>query len=668
MPVVETKASASAQGYGLTLKAIGGDTGPTYVEDVFSTYTYTGTGATQSINNGIDLQGRDGLVWIKGRNGNIYGDVTAHQLHDSIRGITNTLNTNSTSAQYNNTTGVNSFNNNGFSIGSDAGYNDSGYFYTSWSFRKKSKFFDIVTYTGNGATSRALTHNLNSVPGCIFIKRTDTTSNWSIYHTSIGATKALSLNLPNAATTSNTFWNDTTPGLTTFTVGNSTTVNASGGTYVAYLFAHNSGGFGELGTDNIISCGTYTGNGLDQGPFVELGFEPQFVLIKSSDDSQNWVLFDNIRGMTVSSTGSLFYPNSTSAEIDSLYANVIPQPTGFKLRGSDFTINRGTINYIYIAIRRGNMKKPTVGTSVFNLNARTGTGSTTTVVNPMGQTDFSIIKNRGSALAATLLNRLTGNGYLRPNGTAGETIATTAVLPTKPWDDMTGLKVGSTSTLTNASTNTFINYLFKRANGFFDQIVYTGTLSNTTVPHGLKAIPELMIFKSRVGAVNWTIYHKDLGPTKGITLNGTGGAVTSAAFFNNTAPTDSVISLGTSNTTNSSTVDSMLCYLFTTCLGVSKVGSYIGTGTGTTLQIDCGFTTGARFVLIKRNSTGNWFIWDTARGITSGNDPYFILNDIDAEITTTSYINPYIAGFEISTTAPAAINALGGEFIFFAIA
>jgi hypothetical protein len=111
----------------------------------------------------------------------------------------------------------------------------------------------------------------------------------------------------------------------------------------------------------------------------------------------------------------------------------------------------------------------------------------------------------------------------------------------------------------------------------------------------------------------------------------------------------------------------LVAYLFATCAGVSKVGSY--TGTGATQTINCGFAAGARFVLIKRtDSTGDWYVWDTARGIVSGNDSYLLLNSTAAEVTSTDYIDTYSAGFEISSTAPAAINANGGSFIFFAVA
>ena len=111
----------------------------------------------------------------------------------------------------------------------------------------------------------------------------------------------------------------------------------------------------------------------------------------------------------------------------------------------------------------------------------------------------------------------------------------------------------------------------------------------------------------------------------------------------------------------------MVAYLFATLAGVSKVGSY--TGNGTTQTINCGFTAGARFVMIKRtDSTGDWYVWDSARGIVAGDDPYLLLNSTAAEVTNTDYVDTAASGFEISSTAPAAINANGGSFIFLAIA
>jgi hypothetical protein len=218
-----------------------------------------------------------------------------------------------------------------------------------------------------------------------------------------------------------------------------------------------------------------------------------------------------------------------------------------------------------------------------------------------------------------------------------------------------------------------ISYAFKRAPGFFDVVAYTGTggTGSRSLSHNLQAVPEFIILKRRDAVSGWqtgsmftstTVTRAVLNLNNDQDLNSLysgqsiwGGQPTSSAFL-----IDSAGSFNTSAAT-------YIAYLFATVTGVSKVGSY--TGTGTTKQIDCGFTGGARFVLIKRtDSTGDWYVWDTARGIVSGNDPYLLLNSSAAEVTNTDYIDTYSAGFEISSTAPAAINANGGTFIFLAIA
>ncbi len=241
------------------------------------------------------------------------------------------------------------------------------------------------------------------------------------------------------------------------------------------------------------------------------------------------------------------------------------------------------------------------------------------------------------------------------------------ILQANPWDVMDGVKVGTTSTITNASSNTFINYLFDRAPGFFDEVCYTGTGVARTVAHNLAAVPELIIVKNRVASNGWITYCAYLpAPLDDyLFVNSDSAKGTSSGTWK--TPTTTTwgmdISFSELNTNGSNYVS----YLFATCAGVSKVGSY--TGTGTTQTINCGFTAGSRFVMIKRiDSTGDWYVWDSARGIVSGNDSYLLLNSTAAEVTNTDYIDTYSAGFEISSTAPAAINASGGSFIFFAVA
>jgi hypothetical protein len=625
-----------------------------YIEDVFNTRLYTGNFGPQTITNGIDLAGKGGLVWIKSRS-----DATDHFLFDTVRGALNEINSNSTAAQVSLAASLTAFNANGFSLSFAAGVNTGSATYTSWSFRDQAKFFDVVTYTGTGA-NRTIAHNLGAVPGCIMVKRTDNTGDWQVYHRGLANTQYMVLNSTAAVATGATRWNSTTPTDTVFSLGTDATVNASGGTYVAYIYAHNAGGFGLSGADNVISCGSFTTDGSGNAT-VALGYEPQWLLAKRSSGTGGWLMFDTMRGMTVAGQAdALLYADSANSELTGA-SFCSPEATGFSL--TDFASS----TYVYVAIRRGPMKVPTTGTSVLGLNARTGTGVNITVAGSAGVSDAALIKNRGSAVGDLFASRLTGTGYLETSSTAAEVAAGVTVLQDNPWDVMDGVKVGTTSTITNASANTYINYLFDRAPGFFDVVCYTGTGANRTVTHNLGVAPELMIVKSRsLAGTNWRIYSAAIGAGSTMFLNLTDGAGVSAVTWNNTAPTASVFSVGTNNNVNGSGA-TYVAYLFASCPGVSKVGSY--TGTATTQVVNCGFTGGARFVLIKRtDSTGVWYVWDAARGIVAGNDPWFELNSTAAEVTGTDYIDTAATGFEITSTAPAAINASGGSYIFLAIA
>ena len=666
--------------------------GANYIDDVFSTYLYTGNGTYPTttpnvITNGIDLAGKGGMVWIKDRT-NAYNNI----ISDSARGKNPNsvdcyywLYTNTTSAQTGGTYGINTFNSNGFTLddplvqtyqNNTNKLNDN---YVSWTFRKQAKFFDVVTYTGNGL-ARTIAHNLGSAPGCIFVKAYSNmaglggASDWLVYHRSIGNNYILTLNSTNEKIDyGDVAWNNTAPTASVFSLGTDTNVNANGVFYVAYLFAHDAGGFGTAGTDNVISCGSYTGNGSSNGPVITLGYEPQYVLIKRTDTGgYNWNIYDSMRAFNVNYAIELF---ANSSDSEGNYNNVKPTSTGFQPIDTDAAVNANGGTYIYIAIRRP-MKTPTTGTEVFGLSARTGTGANATVTG--GQTDDAVlIKNRGSAVASLFSSRLTGTKYLVTSSTAAEVAAGTTILQANPWDVMDGVKVGTTSTITNASSNTFINYLFRRAPGFFDVVCYTGngssgTSSTQSITHNLTVAPELAIFRSRNTTGNWAVwYPASSGYVQVANLNTSNasqntGIANSSLLTATTFTARNFVSSGYATYETNVSGTNYVAYLFATLAGVSKVGSY--TGTGSTQQINCGFSGGARFVLIKRtDSTGDWYVWDTARGIVSGNDPYLLLNSTAAETTSTDYIDPYSAGFEISSTAPAAINASGGTYIYLAI-
>jgi hypothetical protein len=667
MPLQATSGAASYDAFGG-----GGAAVPQYIEDVFSTWLYDGnstSGGTQVITNNIDLSAKGGMTWIKGRN-----SATTNALFDTVRGagtgsavnLNKGLASNSTTAEGLGATSdyLSAFSTTGFSVTQGGSVlaqrctNYTGATYASWTFRKQPKFFDVVTFTTPASGDIVVPHSLGSTPGCVMTKAVSITQGWIVNHRSLSSTNYLALNTTAAQQAAGLTYSADANNVT-FQAGYLTASTA----YVMYLYAHNAGGFGLTGTDNVISCGTFTSTS-GGGANVTIGFEPQWILFKRTNGTGNWYIIDNTRGWTLSATAtslaSTLLAESSAAE-GALAASL--NSTGFKVDASNLA---GSAPHIYIAIRRGPMKVPTSGTSVLGLNARTGTGAVATVTGSAGMTDLAIIKNRGTTALLVSASRLTGTGYVVTSSAASEVAAAVSELQANPWDVMDGIKVGTTSAMTNASANTFINYLFKRAPSFMDVVCYTGLGSNTTITHNLGVVPELMIVKGRLGATAWQVYASALANTEYVVLNTTAAKATGATRWNSTTPTSSVFSIGTATEVNTST-ETYIAYLFSTCAGVSKVGSY--TGTATTLQVNCGFTAGARFVLIKRtDSTGDWYVWDTARGIVSGNDPYLLLNDRAAEVTSTDYIDTYSAGFEISSTAPAAINASGGTFIFLAIA
>jgi len=631
------------------LTAAAGNAGESlYVEDVFSTYLYTGTGSALTITNGIDLDGEGGLVWIKGRSG-----ATGILNWDTTMSPYNNLSTYNTDAIIDQTSpfGIASANTDGFSIGTTnwSRVNASGSTYASWTFRKAEKFFDVVTFTqtGSSGTFTTFNHNLGSAPGMVLLKATSASYPWfPCYHRSLGNDQYLVLDQTSAAGTSaNTF----SVNSTSVTVNNNL-MYGNGTTYVAYLFAHDAGGFGDDGTENVISCGSFDIDGVGNAT-VNLGYEPQFVIIKSVEASSNWAMFDNMRGMPVSGTVAQLFPNTSGAEGQASDYIVRPTATGFVATATGFT-GSSVNGFIYIAIRRP-MKTPESGTEVFAVDAYTGTGGSKTLTTNF-VVDAGLSADRGNGEDRRLASRLTGSKFLKTNNTETEGSSTYGFDSnesyTIPW---------------NISGRSYVDYAFKRATGFFDVVAYTGTGSAHTEAHNLGVAPELIIIKKRDTARAWAIYSKSIPIDQYLTMPAPTAAAT-FSLWNNTAPTSSVFSIETDGSVNAS-AGTYIAYLFATLAGVSKVGSY--TGTAATLNVDCGFSAGARFILIKRtDSTGDWYVWDSERGIVAGNDPYLLLNSTAAEVTNTDYIDPLSSGFTVTSSAPAALNASGGTYIFLAIA
>ena len=651
----------------LKFAAATGAVGPIYVEDVFSTHTYTGTNAAQTINNGIDLAGKGGLVWTKARDGG--PTIVDHQLMDTVRGLRYAIHSNLTNANFDFTADIVSATSNGFTLTTASRVNQSAGTYVSWTFRKQPKFFDVVTYTGDNTANRQIAHSLGSAPGMIIIKMTSGVHPWWVWHRSVTAQKYLVFNTTAGEANIGANWNQTA---THFTASQDLNANNTGETYVAYLFAHNAGGFGLTGTDNVISCGSYT---TDESGLVtlNLGWEPQYLLMKpivaTNGQADNWMITDTARGFFNGSESVRLRANDTIG--DSTSNNLLRTAQGFDLVNN---IQPANTKFIYIAIRRGPMKVPTVGTSVYNAIARTGTGAAATVTGVGFAPDFVMGKNRGSTnpgLGPTAWqDRLRGVGvHLTSNATQRE-LADTLMITAFGMD---GVSFGTDANYGyyNWASESAINWFFKRAPGFFDEVCYTGIGSTPqNIAHNLAAPPELWFVKQRSTPQGWCVGSSHFANTGILALQTDAEMFTDPTAWNSTYPTSSVLTVGSLANVNENTKN-FVAYLFATCPGVSKVGSYAGTGT--TNQINCGFTAGARFVLIKCTApsnvgTGDWYVWDSVRGIIAGNDPYLLLNSTAAEVTGTDYIDTYSAGFELSSSAPAALNALGRTYIFLAIA
>jgi hypothetical protein len=597
--------------------------------------------------------GEGGLVWIKGRT-----NVDSHVLLDTERGPTYELWSNQTVANIGASSKNYSFNANGFSMNTNDGQvNNSVQEYASWTFRKAPKFFDVQTFTSASSGNTTFNHDLGATPAFVVIKNTQTADPWSIYHVGTGNDKYLGFDTNAAGTLSGAFSVDST----SVTVSSSLMYTSQ--SYVAYLFAHNDGDgtFGPTGDQDIIKCGSYTTDA-NEDATIDLGWEPQWVLAKRTDSSTggSWMLFDNMRGLPADfiTQSALIEANDTNAE--SNVNRMILTPTGFKV--DNYGANR---NYIYIAIRRGPMAVPTDATDVFDVRA--GFTGTDRPQFPSGfVTDMGLLL-RTAGMDPKISTRLTQGTFLRTNTTDVEATNSAYV-----YDYQNGWLDAGLDT-------SYYGYSWQRRPNYFDVVAYTGNgVAGRTVSHNLGVAPEMMWVKRRSTTGAWAVYHKGLNggtnPEDYFLVLNSSQAETTGSYWNNTAPTDSVITFNGGSVANASG-HTYIAYLFASLDGVSKVGSYSGDST-TGRVIDCGFSNGARFVLIKQtNGGGDWWAFDTERGITTSVARGLRLNTTDAEVPTGSptqdyhdRIDPSSSGFIVNHTSALPINQSGSDYIFYAIA
>jgi hypothetical protein len=333
-----TNPPASGNAQAFSVEVTGGTTN--FVNDSFATTLYTGNSSTQTITNGLDLAGDGGLVWLKWRSGN---NAFGHSLHDTERGVTKELHSENNSAESTENR-ISSFNSTGFTLTSNTETNLSANEYVSWVFKEQAKFFDIVTYTGDGTNNRNIAHSLGNNPGFIMVKTTSHGGDWVCWHSSLG-TDGILLNSTNVKSGYTAVVNYLSQSTSSNLIVGTNDLNESGRTYVAYLFAH------DTASDSLIQCGSYTGNGVADGPEVNLGWSPQWILVKNVDTAYGWIILDTKRGIAASPpTANVLFANTSAAE-DPAGNRMHFTSTGFKITTSSFDYNKSGDNFIYMAIR-----------------------------------------------------------------------------------------------------------------------------------------------------------------------------------------------------------------------------------------------------------------------------------------------------------------------------
>jgi hypothetical protein len=300
----------------------------------FATALWSGTGAAQSINIGFQPD----LVIVKSRS-----DAVSWRFVDSARGATVQWQNPGSSAESTDLQGVTSFGATGFGLGTSVNYNSASNTYLSYCFAKLAGFFDIATYTGTGVSGRTVAHALGVAPELIIVRGRSTTSSSAVAYPgplSSPATKFLTVSSNAAVSAAASVWNNTAPTSSVFSVGNSALVNQNTSTYVAYMFASQAG---------QSKVGSYTGNGSASGPSVACGFQPSFVMIKRTDTTGDWFMFDSVRDASPINTNSLL--DSTAVEATAAY-DVTTGATGFQLtNAATSALNVSAGIYVFLAIK-----------------------------------------------------------------------------------------------------------------------------------------------------------------------------------------------------------------------------------------------------------------------------------------------------------------------------
>ena len=671
--------SGMGGGVGSNIVAGGGKPQGDYVDNLFSTQTYLGNGnTTRQFTSGLDLSTHGGLVWFKNRSQNWDG-----MLIDSARGLTNHLKIPSANAQENGQNAkIQSFNTNGYTIEPCAStnvQNENGNEIVAWSWRKATGFFDIVTYTGNSTGGTTHNHNLGAVPKFMVVKRyAGGIEDWICYHVSKGNNYGVDLGTSSQGWQTSAYWNDTTPTSTQFTLGSHARCNGSGTDYVCYLFGDEAI-YGDGADNQVAKMGSYTGNGNSSGPTINLGFEPQFVLIKNTESNgTDWVMVDSQRGMTWDGNDDILSSSSTSAS-SSQYIDI--STTGFQCMSNADRINKSGNTFIYYAVRRPdtkvrNVSEITLPTHVFDIKQGASSGApsfrTINFVNSAG-TDAVWSKNANSPDSWLQNTRnMSANAQ-------GQTLSSNNANSQGTNQYMGGYDFNHGFNNYSSSNTAWYTHFWLRWKGF-DTVSYTGNnVDGRSIPHSLGQNPEMIWVKDRTSSYDWMVWHKDLTSGYHIRLNESAGETTSnTPGLGTVSSTTFNIGSYVAVNQNGSFYQS---WLYSSVPGYSKLGTY--TGSSSAFTIDCGFQ--PRFFLLKGvENSRNWITFNTVQGWgkETMSDPedatkYMALNDnggttIPAVVSGNNIVcypvsnGVYFTGLQGSLYGHA--NNAGSKYIYYAVA
>ena len=423
--------------------------------------------------------------------------------------------------------------------------------------------------------------------------------------------------------------------------------------------------FGKDGDQNIIKCGYYDGNGSSAGPKVDVGFEPQWVIVKNtSSNSSLWLMADSMRGVVTkgSVAGDDPYLQANSGDPEyTTYDWIEFTPTGFNLTNTGNSLNTDGNRYVYIAIRRPDGyvgKPPEAGIDVFNQVY----GNYSSGNNPIPNftagfpVDFGWAKSYGGGGGDWWTSaRLIQKKEVQVNTNIPEQSGTNKVFDSNiGWHNNNGY-------------DWYESHMWKRGAGF-DVQTYTGKNFNGARVHNLGQVPEMMWVKRTDTNSDWAVYHKDLHQYPQdyyLVLNSSAGLVNASQWWKPPTSTHWFTAIGGLNNINNA---KYMALLFSSVNGISKVGTYAGTGASGNSQ-NFGFQ--PRFLIVKKFSTGagaaasgGWHVLDTLRGWGAGNDSDMELQNTAAAVTQIDWGAPTATGWDMGNND--IFNESGYKFIYYA--